>query len=383
MKRTRFLPEHVSRYKDRHKRWRYRYRRIGHPGGHFRAEFGTDEWRAELAAFDAGGVVVQSPKRHVPGSIGHLILRYAASPTRLGPSAVTQGKVRAVLDRFAHDHGHRLVVDTQFEHIDAIISKAAIKSTTTTAKGPRPIGGIHAARKLRKELVRLFDFAIKLRMRGDNPVTHAERVKQSPGARSKGFHSWSEAEIVQYRAKHPLGTNARLALELMLWTGQRRSDAQFLGPADIRDGRFVIDQGKTGKTLGLHAPPQIMAAIDAMLPLPVGATTYLVSRTGKPWSKASFGNKMREWCNAAGLPQCTAHGLRKANMRRMAELGMGNQTMKSVSGHSKDDEVALYSAAANQTRMADDAIARVAAWELSNLGGNGSLTYPQIPEKDG
>ncbi|WP_150131778.1 hypothetical protein [Sphingomonas carotinifaciens] len=47
----------------------------------------------------------------------------------------------------------------------------------------------------------------------------------------------------------------------------------------------------------------------------------------------------------------------------MAELGTGNQSMKAVSGHSKDNEVAHYTAQADQRRMADDAIAALARWE--------------------
>jgi hypothetical protein len=69
-----------------------------------------------------------------------------------------------------------------------------------------------------------------------------------------------------------------------------------------------------------------------------------------------FGNKFREWCDEAGLPHCTAHGLGKATMRDMAELDMRNQTMKAMSGHSKDDEVARHTREANQKRMADSAV---------------------------
>ena len=53
-------------------------------------------------------------------------------------------------------------------------------------------------------------------------------------------------------------------------------------------------------------------------------------------------------------------------MRRMAELNQGNQTMKAVSGHRKDEEVARYTEAANQRSMADDAIGILARWEMSN-----------------
>lgn len=68
---------------------------------------------------------------------------------------------------------------------------------------------------------------------------------------------------------------------------------------------------------------------------------------GKLYSKAGFGNAFRDWCDEAGLPRCTAHGLRKAMMRRLSEQKTSQQGIKAVSGHSGDQEVALYVAAAN------------------------------------
>ena len=88
---------------------------------------------------------------------------------------------------------------------------------------------------------------------------------------------------------------------------------------------------------------------------------------GRPFSDAGFGNWFRDQCDAAGLPQCTAHGLRKAMMRRLAELGTSQQGIKSVSQHSGDAEVAGYTRGADQQRMAADAIGALARWEVSNL----------------
>jgi hypothetical protein len=48
------------------------------------------------------------------------------------------------------------------------------------------------------------------------------------------------------------------------------------------------------------------------------------------------------------LPKCTLHGLPKATTRRMAELETANASMKAVSSHTKDHEVARYMAATNQ-----------------------------------
>ena len=84
--------------------------------------------------------------------------------------------------------------------------------------------------------------------------------------------------------------------------------------------------------------------------------TFLTTSFGKPFTAAGFGNWFRDQCDAAGLPQCSAHGLRKAAARRLAEAGCSNQQIKAVTGHKTDKEVSRYTAAADQSRLADQAI---------------------------
>jgi hypothetical protein len=365
---NRFLPEHVDRYKDRHGKWRYRFRRKGFPAGHFKAEFGTDAFRAEYAAFidpDAPRAAAEMAKaaRIIAGSLGELRHRYFQTPDRLGPTETTQGKVKAVLDRgFFTDREDWPLAGITFEHIDVLIAQRRQKVKDDEGK---LVGGIEAARKLRKELVRLFDFAEAAHLVARSPMKHVALVKVAPGERSKGFHTWTEDEIAKYRAHWPLGTKQRLAMELMLWTDQRKVDSIHLGRQHVKQGKFVLHQSKTGKTLVLPIAPPLQTAIDAMPPS--DALCFLVTEWGKPFSVKGFGNWMRDMCDRAGLPQCTSHGLRKATMRRMAELETPNASMKSVSGHSKDDEVAKYVAAASQERLAKGAIDKVVQWEMSNL----------------
>lgn len=366
LRSNRFLPEYVSRFKDRHGKDRLRFRRKGYPSKYFTAPLGTEAFREEYRRFNSPEAITEAIEeahaaRTVPGSIGDLMRRYLAVPERLGPTETTQAKVRSILERFAQGREDRPVKGVSFEHIDAIIAKARVKSVD--ARG-RTIGGNEAARKLRKELRRLFAFARKLEWIAANPVDDSQAVKVAAGDRSTGFYTWTEEDIAAFRAHWPIGTKQRLAMELMLWTDQRKVDAIHLGRQHVRAGKFVIRQTKTGKLLRLPIAPQLAAAIDAM---PASdAMCFLVTEWGKPFSVKGFGGWFREQCDAAGLPKCTAHGLRKATMRRMAELEMPNKTMKSVSGHSKDDEVARYTAAANQERLADSAIKQLSDWEMSN-----------------
>ena len=65
-------------------------------------------------------------------------------------------------------------------------------------------------------------------------------------------------------------------------------------------------------------------------------------------------------------------------MRRMAELNQGNQTMKAVSGHRKEEEFARYMEAASQRSIADDAIGILARWEMSNRGERLDINTSEI-----
>ena len=59
------------------------------------------------------------------------------------------------------------------------------------------------------------------------------------------------------------------------------------------------------------------------------------------------------------------HGLRKATLRRMAELRITNKDMKSVSGQRSDKTLARYFDSADQARLAEGAMAQLCAWENS------------------
>lgn len=102
----------------------------------------------------------------------------------------------------------------------------------------------------------------------------------------------------------------------------------------------------------------------------IGVKTFLVTDYGKPFTPAGFGNKMREWCDEAGLPHCSAHGLRKAFLRRMAEAGCSEDYIASISGHKDYREIRKYVQAANKARMATEGMAKT----LVMFPGNGKRT---------
>lgn len=343
------LPEHVTEFQDRHGKWRLRYRRKGFKTYYFKSRIGTPDFEAELAACRAGEIPSIEPgaDRIVPGTIEDLVTRYYRSQDFLTGSEMTQRKNRSILEAFRAEHGTKRVAALQFEHVDAILAKKA-------AKYPE------AARTLRKRLRRLMAFAIKCRFRTDNPVDHTAKIK----SKSTGWHAWTENEIAQFQATHPLGSMARLALELYLWTGNRKTDALTLGRQHIKNGAFRIRQQKTGKSLIIPIAPALAEAIMAMPA--TDNMTLLTTAYGRAFTSAGFGNRMRKWCDEAGLPHCSTHGLRKAISNRMALSGAGNQGIKSITGHSGDAEVALYTREVDQEALARVTMARLVEWEMAN-----------------
>ena len=331
---------------DRHGRERCRFRHRGldcylpHPAT---VEY-KDAYKAALQ-----GVVPAEP-RHAPGTVGDLVSRFFGSAAFLKGGENYKKTVRGILEPFRVEFGTDRVSDFRFDHIEAILRKRAMKRLV----GKRLIGGPGAAENLHEQLKRLFDYAVKLEYIERNPAGQAELPVKPVRV---GFHSWTEEEIAAFQRRYPLGTKPRLALELMLWTGLRRSDAIRIGPQHMKGGRIRLVAGKTDKAMDVLAAPPLLAAIAAMPA--VGMTTLLVTEYGRPFTSAGFGNWFRDRCLEAGLPNCTAHGLRKALARRAADLGATQQELKAVGQWSSDSIVATYVAGAEQRALADAAIAKV------------------------
>lgn len=341
MKHKICLPKYVSQYKDRHGKQRLRFRKTGYRTYNFQAKYGTEDFQAELDQCLASIVpqrIVHRTKTE-PRSIDHLVSKYFQSGDFIrNAKPQTLDKNKAIINRFRKKHGHRSTEKVSFEAIDKIITQAKNKK-------PDGTGGQFAAQKLRKELKRLFRYAVKIKWLQSNPVDFVDPIK----TKTKGFHTWTEEEIKMYQDFWPLGTTQRLAMELMLWTAKRMGDAIKIGPEHIRDGCLISTDAKTAKDSWLPIAPPLRAAIDKM---ENKTPVFILTSFGKPYSDKSFSQRFSKWCVDAGLANCTAHGLRKAMSRRMAEARATNSEIKSITQHVGDAEVALYVREANQKMLA-------------------------------
>ena len=185
-----------------------------------------------------------------------------------------------------------------------------------------------------------------------NPARDVDYFKTG----STGFHTWTIEEVAQYQERHKIGTRARLALDLLLYLGQRRSDIIRLGRQHARVDKITFTQfkGRNRKPKRLTLPilPVLQRTIDSS---PCGDMTFLVNEFGRPFTDAGFGNWFRDRCIEAGVPG-RAHGLRKAGATIAANNGATAHQLMAIFGWETLKQAEVYTRAADQLRLAEGAM---------------------------
>lgn len=325
---------------DRHGSVRIYVRKPGHKKIRLKETPGTRAFLDEYYAAINNKQSVRVPKdakRFAPdkGSLRWLCVQYYQSAPYRELGERTRYVRKSLLDRICEKDGDKPFAMMEPRHVRA----------RRDQKADRP----EAANAMVKALRQLFGFAIEYDLATRNPAKDVPYLK----SHSEGFHSWSMEELAQFEKKHPVGSKARLALALLLYTGQRRSDVVRLGPQHVKEGWLSFTQTKNRArkpvTLSIPVLPELQAIIDQT---PTGNLAFLTTEFGKPFTSNGFGNWFRKRCNEAGLPNCSAHGLRKAGAALAAENGATERQLMAIFGWSTMKEASRYTKAARQKVLA-------------------------------
>jgi integrase len=253
---------------------------------------------------------------------GETAIAYYDSAAFKALKPITQGVYRNIIERFCRDtdkdgqpYGDKSAVTIKGQNIEKLMDLRA----------DRP----DSANGLRKVLREMMKVAVKLEWRDNDPTLGVKKIKPK---KQGGFHRWTDAEIAVFEHRHAVGTKARLAMALGLYTGQARQDAILMGEQHItrevdpdQDREVEIlnwvrkkTEDKTGLELAIPVHPDLRRIIEAA---PSKHLTFLVTELGAPFTAAGFGNWFRDRCKEAGLPHCSFHGLRKAAATRLIDAG--------------------------------------------------------------
>ena len=224
------LPKFCSWNTDRHGTRRVRFRKGSFSTYLTGIPYSEDFLRQYAAALE--GVQAQTSNvgasRTIPGSFDALVISfYRGDFQRLKPS--TQRLWRNIIERLRSEHGSKPIARLERTNIQDLIS----------AKANTP----EAANVLLKTLRLLLNYAVFIGMIPSNPALGVK------GYRSKGdgHHTWTEEEVAQFDRRHPAGSKARLALALLLYTAQRKSDIVRMGWQHIKGDIIAVRQQKTAR----------------------------------------------------------------------------------------------------------------------------------------
>jgi integrase len=330
---------YVQAWVDHEGRVRRHFRKPGHPRVRLPGLPGSAEFMAAYQTALDGPIAVGAG-RNRPGSVSAAVALYCSALEFAALASGTQVMRRSILERFREQHGDKPLALLPKEYIAAVLSKM------------KP----HAARNWLGAIRALLQFAVK---HGLCPQDATQAIKLPPRPKSDGYYTWNESDIAAFEAHHPIGSKARLAFALLLYTAQRRGDVIRMGRQHIRNGVLTVKQAKTGAGLQIPVHPDLKAILDATPSS--GHLTLVLTDRDQPFHPSTFSNTFRQWCDQARLPkECSAHGLRKAACRRLAEAGCSANEIASISGHATLKEVERYTKAVDQACMARNAMARAA-----------------------
>jgi enterobacteria phage integrase len=360
------LPPFVECWRDRHGKVRIYYRKGKGPRIPLPASVGSEEFNAAYQATLAGQFENKGrtrPAQAAPGSIAALINSYMLSAAYVGLRQTTKAGYASRIEALRRDHGHRSIAGLARERINTFILQPYA-------------GRPGAALSILKMLRVLIRHAIDIGWLKHDPSLGIKRPK------IQRIRSWTEHEIETYRNRWALGTKQRLAFELFLNTGQRRSDvARMAWSHFTADGKIVVVQQKTRRRLLIPLHRDLVAALAAAQRAHVSILTTMY---GKPFTVDGFSQWMRDAITEAGLSlDCQPHGLRKATGRRLAEAGATAKMIMSILGHTTLAEVERYTEDADQVGLAEDAVIKLEGHKANRIAQTAFAGLGKTPKTDG
>jgi integrase len=344
---------HVKRYTDRWGTERIYFRPDGRklPGPIGSPEFCLAYGLAMSGIATAPVKIIDDDRgRAKPRTWAAALGGFQTTPEWTGVRENTRKSIRYQLQWIGENFGDALVADMTHKELNALI----------VAKGQRKPG-------MARMLLRAFRGALKFAreqewITGDPSIG----IKKPKLKNADGHRMWNDDEVAAYRARHALGTVARLAFEILLNTGLRRDDAIHVGPRHRDAEGFVTIE--PAKTRGKRPGRPIVAVFtiepelaEALAVTTTGIDTWLIApTTRRPYSNDQFGRAFRQWCDEAGLDsELTAHGLRKACFTMLAQRhGYTAKEIMAWSGHTELKMVERYTEQVEQKALTKAAIGR-------------------------
>jgi integrase len=336
------LPLHVHKQKTRHGKWVFYYRegkgkRIRLPNPN------APDFKAAYRAA-SNGTHVETPTVR-SGTLQWLWDRYTTESARWASySPATQKQQRLIMAKVLDKNATKALSTFTQDALQAGVDK---RHETPAQAG-----------NFLKTMKGMFGWAKKMRMIAVDPTIGVDL----PDYKTEGFAAWTIEDVRSFRTAHPIGTVARLAMELMLLAGLRRSDVVLAGRQHIKGRVLSMDTAKTGARVTVELSDDLLEVIEAT---PRKGLHLIESAIGRPFTKESFGNWFRKMCSEANVEK-SAHGLRKLSATLAAEGGAATHQLLAQYGWSNIATAEIYTRGVDRKRLGIEA-SRIVADQIGNI----------------
>ncbi len=189
----------------------------------------------------------------------------------------------------------------------------------------------------------LFEHAIDIGWTEHNPARGVSMLKSKTSPRKP----WPTEMIAAYREK--ASGRASLIFELCLGTGQRIGDVLKMRWDDIEGDGINVRQNKTGAELWVPLTPRLASVLEAT---PRTGETIVAAEDGFPLSYRVAAYAVMQVRKEIGAEDYDIHALRHTTASELAALGLSDELIMAVTGHTSRAMVVRYAGAARQKARA-------------------------------
>src|SRR5262245_35786082 len=193
---------------------------------------------------------------------------------------------------------------------------------------------------------------------GHNPARGIFRLHK----KKKITKRWSNETIAKFdAAATPI---VRLALYLLLYTGQRESDVITMRWDDIRDGIVHVKQRKTGERVWIAIDPNLQPILDQT---PRINEYILNSERGRPFATSNgLARAIKRTLKEIGVEDHSGHGLRVSAACALKEAGCSDDEVAAITGHTNMKTLRIYLKEVDRQQLAREAGAKRVAARADN-----------------
>jgi integrase len=338
--------KYVTSFRDRHGKrrffFRYRGQKFKLPG-----KPGSSEFMATYARYLAAaesGELGRTDLGYLKGSIGWVIEKFLASDVGFGNlKPGTQRNYRRWLDTIKAEVGRFQIADLTPVAVRAMRDSIKVKAAPTTAD--QCVMVVSVLWKFATEFCHL--------PLGHNPALGVARVHTD----KKSREAWPDHVVSKLLASpDPV---LRLAVSLLVHTGQREGDVIRMKWADIRDGEIFVVQEKTGTRVWIPLHRDLRLLLDQT---PHVSDFILNSSLGRSFSSSqALYEKIKIALKKIGEGSYVPHGLRANAAVRLVDAGCTEDQAAAITGHRDMNVLRGYLRSRNQVKLARQAIRKLEA----------------------